>query len=43
MAWLYVQAQNILNKMPVRHEFVQEDEAGEFAEALANEIKEHGG
>jgi hypothetical protein len=39
----YVQAQNILNKMPVRHEFVQEDEAEEFAEALANEIKEHGG
>jgi hypothetical protein len=39
----YVQAQNILNKMPVKHEFVQEDEAEEFAESLTNEIKEHGG
>ena len=39
----YVQAQNILNKMPVKHAFVQEDEAEQFAESLANEIKEHGG
>ncbi len=38
----YVQAQNILNKMPVKHEFVQEDEAEQFAESLTNEIKEHG-
>ncbi len=28
--------------MPCEHEFVQEDEAEEFAEALKNEIKEHG-
>lgn len=39
----FIQAQNILNKMPVKHEFVQEDEAEEFAESLTNEIKEHGG
>jgi type IV secretory pathway VirD2 relaxase len=39
----YVQAQNILHKMPVKHEFVQEDEAEQFAESLTNEIKEHGG
>ena len=39
----YVQAQNILHKMPVKHEFVQEDEAEKFAESLTNEIKEHGG
>ena len=39
----FVQAQNILNKMPVKHEFVQEDDAEEFAESLTNEIKEHGG
>ncbi len=28
--------------MPCEHEFVQEEEAEEFAEALKNEIKEHG-
>lgn len=39
----FVQAQNILQKMPVKHEFVQEDEAEEFAETLSDEIKEHGG
>jgi hypothetical protein len=39
----YVQAQNILNKMPVKHEFVQEDEAEQFAESLTSEIKAHVG
>lgn len=39
----FVQAQNILHKMPVTHEFIQEDEAEDFAESLTNEIKEHGG
>lgn len=38
----YVQAKNILNKMPRKPEFVEEDEAEQFAEALKNEIKEHG-
>ena len=38
----YVQAQNILKKMPVTHELIEEDEAEEFAESLTNEIKEHG-
>ncbi len=38
----FIQSQNILHKMPCEHEFVQEDEAEEFAEALKNEIKEHG-
>jgi hypothetical protein len=38
----FVQAQNILHKMPCKHEFVQEEEAEQFAEALKNEIKDHG-
>jgi len=38
----YVQAKNILHKMPCKHDFVQEDEAEQFAEALKDEIKEHG-
>jgi len=29
------------HKMPCEHEFVQEEEAEEFAEALKKEIKEH--
>jgi hypothetical protein len=37
----YIQAQNILHKMPCKHEFVQEDEAENFAEGLKNGIKEH--
>jgi hypothetical protein len=28
--------------MPGKPEFIEEDEAEEFAEALRNEIKEHG-
>lgn len=39
----FLQAQNILHKMPVKHEFVQEDDADAFADSLTNEIKEHGG
>lgn len=38
----YIQAQNILHKMPCKHDFVQEEEAEQFAETLRNEIKEHG-
>lgn len=38
----YIQAQNILNKMPCKHEFVEEDEAEQFADALKKEIDEHG-
>ncbi len=32
----------MFHKMPREHEFVKEVEAEEFAEALKNEIKEHG-
>ena len=38
----YVQAKNILHKMPGKPEFVEEDEAEQFADTLQNEIKEHG-
>ncbi len=38
----YVQAKNILHKMPGKPEFVEEEEAEQFAENLKNEIKEHG-
>jgi hypothetical protein len=34
-------AENLLHKMPVKHEFVRESEAPEFAVALAAEIEEH--
>jgi len=38
----YVQAKNILNKIPGKPQFIEEDEAEQFAEALKDEIKEHG-
>jgi hypothetical protein len=38
----YVQAKNILHKMPGKPEFVEEDEAEHFAESLKNEIAKHG-
>ena len=37
----FVKAQNILNKMPGRKEFVREGEAEAFAEELAREMKAH--
>jgi hypothetical protein len=37
----FVKAQNILNKMPVRKEFVQESDADAFAEELAREVSHH--
>lgn len=37
----FVKAQNILNKMPGKKEFVQESEAEEFAEELARNVANH--
>ena len=37
----FIQAQNILNKMPVEKEFIREDESSKFAENIAGEIKRH--
>lgn len=37
----FVKAQNILNKMPVKKEFISESEAEAFAEELAREIQGH--
>jgi len=34
-------AENIMNKMPCKHEFIREDEAESFAEELAKKIKIH--
>ncbi len=39
----YVKAQNILHKMPTKHELVQESEAEQLAELLQREIEQHGG
>lgn len=39
----YQQAENILNKMELPHDFVREDEADQFAENLQKEIVEHSG
>lgn len=38
----YVQAKNILHKMPRKTEFIEEHEAEQFADALKKEIDEHG-
>ena len=38
----YVQAKNILNKMPGQPQVIEENDAEKFAETLKNEIKEHG-
>jgi hypothetical protein len=37
----FVKAQNILNKMPGRKEFIRESEAEDFAEELAREVTKH--
>lgn len=37
----FIKAQNILNKMPVKKEFVREAEAEAFAEELARQIQQH--
>lgn len=38
----YVQAKNILNKMPDKPQFIEENDAEHFADALKKEIDEHG-
>jgi hypothetical protein len=38
----YHQAENILNKISVPHEFIKEDEAADFAEDLRKKIAAHG-
>jgi hypothetical protein len=38
----YVQAKNILNKMPGKPQFIEENDAEHFADALKKEIDEHG-
>ncbi len=37
----YLRAENLLNKMPVDHEFVEESEAEEFAKDVALEMESH--
>lgn len=37
----FIKAENIMNKMPCKHEFVKEDEADAFAEELAMKIETH--
>lgn len=38
----YTKAKNILHKMPVKHELVEEDEAEDFAKELADYMRSHG-
>jgi hypothetical protein len=38
----FIKAQNILHKMPCKHEFVQEAEAEHFARDLKTEVDKHG-
>jgi hypothetical protein len=38
----YNRAKNILNKMPIRHQIVEEDEAADFAIYLQDYMKDHG-
>jgi hypothetical protein len=37
----FIKAQNILNKMPVKKEFVLESEADAFAEEMVREVGKH--
>jgi hypothetical protein len=38
----YIKAKNILHKMPVKHDLVEEDEAEDFAKELADYMRSHG-
>ena len=38
----YVRAKNLLHRMPIPHELVEEDEAGDFAKQLADYMRQHG-
>ncbi len=38
----YIKAKNLLHKMPIKHELIEEDEAASFADKLAAEMREHG-
>jgi hypothetical protein len=38
----YVKAKNLLHKIPVPHELVEENDAEEFARKLAAYMREHG-
>lgn len=37
----FIKAQNIMHKMPCKHNFIHEDEAADFAENLKKEIEAH--
>lgn len=38
----YIKAKNLLHKMPINHEIIEEDEAEEFARELESYMREHG-
>ncbi|MBL8204871.1 MAG: DUF3037 domain-containing protein [Blastocatellia bacterium] len=38
----YEKAKNLLHKMPIPHEIIEENEAEDFAQEMANFMKEHG-
>lgn len=38
----YIKAKNLLRKMPIDHELIEEDEADDFAEHISGYMREHG-
>lgn len=38
----YIKAKNLLHKMPIKHQLIEEEEAEDFAKNLAAYMKEHG-
>jgi hypothetical protein len=38
----YIKAKNLLNKMPIKHQLIEEDEAEDFAEHISAYMREHG-
>jgi hypothetical protein len=38
----YIKAKNLLHKMPVTHQLIEEDEAEDFADHISAYMREHG-
>ncbi len=38
----YIKAKNLLNKMPIKHELIEEDESEDFADHISAYMREHG-
>ena len=38
----YIKAKNLLHKMPIKHELIEEDESEDFADHISAYMREHG-